>query len=217
MTFLGPLSIKTTHLAGRATLVIDRGYFKQAILRWWLETGGDVLGTIMRGLKFNPFTFGKEEAKANGSADRPMHISPDSFGTVYQKTVHHNSSSRGPKELALTALAYCSEISSLVAFLVSSRVHKVELDLILSSPRDLPKYLEFANNDLDKDVHAQYMCAFKLTSEQDWMEVAKEETELSDDESIESSNDVRLHPVVMKGVVSLQVAGSYFLGMQLIN
>ena len=61
------------------------------------------------------------------------------------------------------------------------------------------------------------MCAFKLTSEQDWMEVAKEETELSDDESIESSNDVRLHPVVMKGVVSLQVAGSYFLGMQLIN
>ena len=30
------------------------------------------------------------------------------------------------------------------------------------------------------------------------MEVAKEETELLDDESIESSDDVRLHPAVMK-------------------
>ena len=28
------------NLAGRATLLIDREYFKQAILRWWLETGG---------------------------------------------------------------------------------------------------------------------------------------------------------------------------------
>ena len=37
------------NLAGRATLVIDRGYFKQAMLRWWLETGGSVLGTIMHG------------------------------------------------------------------------------------------------------------------------------------------------------------------------
>ena len=73
------------NLAGRATLVIDRGYFKQDILRWWLEIGGDVLGTIMRGLKINPFTFDKEEAKANGSADRSIHISPDTFRTIHQK------------------------------------------------------------------------------------------------------------------------------------
>ena len=108
------------NLAGRASLAIDRGYFRQGILKWWLETGGDVLGTVMRDLKFNPFTFGKEGAKSSGSADSPMNVSPDSFRTVHQKTVHHNLGRRGPKDRALTAVAYCSGISSSVALLMSS-------------------------------------------------------------------------------------------------
>ena len=51
-----------------------------------------------------------------------MHISSDSFRTVHQKTVHHNLGRRGPKELALNALAYCSGISASVALFVSSQL-----------------------------------------------------------------------------------------------
>ena len=86
----------------------------------------------------------------------------------------------------------------MIALLISSHAHKVELDLILLSPRVLPKYLEFAKNNLDEGVHAQYMCAFGVTSGQKCMEIAKEESELSDDESIKGFDNVRLHPVVMQ-------------------
>ena len=113
------------NLAGQATLVIDRGYFRQAVLKWWLETGGDVLGTVMRGLKFNSFTFGKDNVKDSGSAERPMNVSPDSFRTIHQKTARHNLGRRGTKERALTAMAYCNGISSSVvrisAFLTASK------------------------------------------------------------------------------------------------
>ena len=30
------------NLAGRATLIIDQGYSRQGILKWWVEAGGDV-------------------------------------------------------------------------------------------------------------------------------------------------------------------------------
>ena len=48
------------NLSGKVMLAIDRGYTRIAILAWWLKTGGDVLRTVMRGVGFVPFTFGKE-------------------------------------------------------------------------------------------------------------------------------------------------------------
>ena len=74
------------NISSRATLGVDHGYLLREQLVWWLEIGEDILGTIMRGLKINPFTFGKDDNKRTGADDeRPQNISPESFRTVHQK------------------------------------------------------------------------------------------------------------------------------------
>ena len=74
------------NISSRATLGVDHGYLLREQLVWWLEIGEDILGTIMRGLKINPFTFGKDDNKRTGAVDeRPQNISPESFRTVHQK------------------------------------------------------------------------------------------------------------------------------------
>ena len=60
---LGVKGSTKPNLSGRATLGVDRGYLLGEQLVWWLETGGDILSTIMRGLKINPFTLAKTTTK----------------------------------------------------------------------------------------------------------------------------------------------------------
>ena len=60
---LGVKGSTKPNLSGRATLGVDRGYLLREQLVWWLETGGDILSTIMRGLKINPFTLAKTTTK----------------------------------------------------------------------------------------------------------------------------------------------------------
>ena len=63
--------------SGRATLGVDHGYLLREQLVWWLETGRDILGTIMRGLRINPFALGKDDNKRTEADDEcPQNISP---------------------------------------------------------------------------------------------------------------------------------------------
>ena len=65
------------NLSGRTTLGIDHGYLLREQLVWWLETGRDILGTIMRGLRINPFALGKDDNKRTEADDEcPQNISP---------------------------------------------------------------------------------------------------------------------------------------------
>ena len=67
------------NLSGKATLVVDCGYLRKAVLKWWIETKGNLLGTMVRSLKFNPFTFGKDSEKQANDVNKPQNISPESF------------------------------------------------------------------------------------------------------------------------------------------
>ena len=130
------------NLLGKATLAIDRGYMRVAILAWWLETGGDILDTVMRGQGFVPFTFGKEKKNNSNSSGnnnnnsddevQVQNIPLDSAKIVHQKTAFHNLGRRGNNSRALTCMAYASGMSSTVAMFLSSRDHGIQWDIVLA-------------------------------------------------------------------------------------
>ena len=47
-----------------AALNVDLAYLRANLLSWWISSGADILGTVMRQV-WLPFTFGKENKKLN--------------------------------------------------------------------------------------------------------------------------------------------------------
>ncbi len=190
---------KKPNLSGKATLAIDRGYTRVAILAWWLATGGDVIGTLMRGQGWCPFTFGQEKKKKSsikkeGDAE-PENIPVDGFQAVYQKSATYKFSKSGEKTRTLTCMAYRSH-SSAVAMHVTSRQHGIQWDMVLADATTTSRYQEYYEDGIDEC--GCYMDAFALVGGDDWEEHCDES---EDDEEV----DTRSHPKILtdQGVVPM--------------
>ena len=54
------------NLSRQATLAMECGFMRVALLQWWLETD-NIFSTLVRGLLFSLFTFGKEPRSSEGN------------------------------------------------------------------------------------------------------------------------------------------------------
>ena len=140
------------NLSGQATLAVDRGYMRLALLSWWLSTGGDIIGTVMRGMNWVPYTFGDEkkkkqatESESESSKDGPQFIPVNGFRDVYQKTAAVNIGKKksGEKNRALTCMAFRNGFSSSIALHLSSRKHDIEWDIVLMDAKSLARYQNY--------------------------------------------------------------------------
>ncbi len=207
------------NLSGKATLAVDIGYMRAALLAWWLETGADIMGTVMRGLNFVPFTFSKgDKEKSAGSRgpDEAQIIPVKGYKTVYQKTAKCKV---GSVNRAITCTAYSSGTSSSVAMFLSSRERGIEWDLVLADAHCLKRYTKyFKSSQSSREKGQRFMDAFvplrsrykgdwyKIQDERrdEFVDLRRDEDPEVDDDTLLDEFDYRWYPDMLKNTQGVQ-------------
>ena len=144
------------NLSGQTTLVADRGYLQVPLILRWLETGGDLLVTVILTWPWVCVFRIWQEAE-----DWPWQLFTDYFARgvkhVYLKRYTCNFDRRQPKDKVLNAVTCSSGTILFVTRLLSSREEQIHWDKVLVNPWNMKTLPNLLNQQ-----SREYICCLSI-------------------------------------------------------
>mmetsp|Transcript_2631 Transcript_2631/g.5310 ORF Transcript_2631/g.5310 Transcript_2631/m.5310 type:complete len:466 (+) Transcript_2631:45-1442(+) len=131
------------NLSGKVEIAADRGYWNIDTLVFCVgRLGAGVVGTIKRGMKWFPFTWGeKKQSSTQRGVKTQQYVPAEGQPQIFQMSARHNVGKRNSRDRQLTATALRNGHSKTVSMtLTTDPCHDNCVDLVSSSTKDYRKY-----------------------------------------------------------------------------
>jgi len=169
------------NLTGKVEIAADRGYWNTDTLVFCVgRLGAGVVGTIKRGLKWFPFTWGeKKQSSPQRGVQTQQYVPAQGQPRIFQRTARHNVGKKHNKDHQLTATALRNGHSKTVSMTLTTDPDLDNcVDLVSSSTKDYRKY-----HKTNKSRRERTMNGFELVAGEDPLDAESESAMDVDDDS----------------------------------